>query len=126
MSLREQILGAKDIKSEKVEVPEWGVTVEVRGLTGKQRARIYDACWKNGRIDAEKLNPLLIIATAYDPGTGKPIFEDADRDVLSEKSASSLEQVTQVAMRLSGLVPGQLEEAEKNLLTPQSEDSTSS
>ena len=34
---KEQMLAADDIKSERVEVPEWGGDVMVRGLTGTQR-----------------------------------------------------------------------------------------
>lgn len=114
-SLREKILNAKDIKSEKVKIPEWDVTVEVRGLTGKQRARLLqDAIGEDGKPDLERIYPELVILSTYDPETGEQVFQPADRDALIEKSGAALEKIAQVAMRLSGLQPDALKEAEKN------------
>lgn len=125
--IREQILAARDIRSETVAVPEWGVTVEVRGLTGTQRARLmkngFDA---RGAVDFERLYPELIIASVFDPETGEPVFGDADREALNAKSGAALEQVAQAAMRISGLSPDSGAQAEKNSSATPSDASTSS
>lgn len=125
--IREQILGAKDIRSETVAIPEWGVTVEVRGLTGTQRARLmkngFDA---RGTVDFERLYPELIIASVFDPETGEPVFGEADREALNAKSGAALEQVAQSAMRISGLSPDAGAQAEKNSSATPSDASTSS
>ena len=126
-SIREQILGAKDIRSESVAVSDWGVTVEVRGLNGTQRARLmkngFDA---RGVVDFERLYPELIIASTFDPATGQPVFEEADREALNAKSGAALEQLAQAAMRISGLSPDAGTVAEKNSVETPSDASTSS
>lgn len=126
-NIREQILGAKDIRSETVAVPDWGVTVEIRGLTGTQRARLmkngFDA---RGTVDFERLYPELIIASTFDPATGQPVFEEADREALNAKSGAALEQLAQAAMRISGLSPDAGAVAEKNSDDTPSDASTSS
>lgn len=112
MSLRDKILAAKDIESEQVLVKQWDVTVEVRGLTGRQRAiLLQDVIGPKGKIDMQKLYPQLVVISTYDPEDGKPVFQAGDIDAISEKSGGALEAIAQVAMRLSGLNEG---DAEKN------------
>lgn len=122
MSIRDKVLAAKDIKSEQVFVKEWDVTVEVRGLTGRQRAiLLQDVVDQRGRTDLKKLYPQLVVLSAFDPETGEPVFHAGDADAIAEKSAASLEAITDVAMRLSGLNG----EAGKNLEQTPSDASTS-
>ena len=40
MSIREQIINAEDIEHEIIEVPVWGVSIEVRSMTGRARTRL--------------------------------------------------------------------------------------
>lgn len=112
-SLRERILSAQDIQSERVHVPEWDVEVEVRSMTGAQRARVLQGATVDGEVDLERLYPILLIETVYDPETGEPVFEAADRDALNAKNSGALERIAKVAMRLSGIEPG-AEDAAKN------------
>lgn len=112
-SLRERILSAQDIQSERVYVPEWDVEVEVRSMTGAQRARVLQGATVDGEVDLERLYPILLIETVYDPETGEPVFEAADRDALNGKNSGALERIAKVAMRLSGIEPG-AEDAAKN------------
>lgn len=112
-SLRERILSAQDIQSERVYVPEWDVEVEVRSMTGAQRARVLQGATVDGEVDLERLYPILLIETVYDPETGEPVFEAADRDALNAKNSGALERIAKVAMRLSGIEPG-AEDAAKN------------
>ncbi|MDB4948896.1 MAG: 66, gp66 [Gemmatimonadetes bacterium] len=126
-NLRSRILEAVDIRRETVEIPEWGTAVEVRGLTGTQRAKLmktgFDA---KGAADFEKLYPELIISSTFDPATGEAVFSEADRDALNGKSGAALERIAQAAMRLSGLTPDAAEQAEKNSEPTPSAASTSS
>lgn len=112
-SLRERILSAQDIRSERVYVPEWDVEVEVRSMTGAQRARVLQGATVDGEVDLERLYPILLIETVYDPETGGPVFNPADRDALNSKNSGALERIAKVAMRLSGIEPG-AEDAAKN------------
>lgn len=103
MSLRDKILQAPDIASELVEVPEWGVTVEVRGMSGADRARIFDTIASDGEVKASALYVETVIATAYDPETGAAIFEPSDITSLMQKSAQAIDRLAKVGLRLSGM-----------------------
>ena len=112
-TLRERILSASDIQEEIVDVPEWGVQVLVRGMTGAQRAAYLEAAAPGGRANIANAYALLVITCALDPATRQPIFEMADRDALMAKSGRALERIAMAAMRLSGLTQAALAEAEK-------------
>lgn len=117
--LRSVIFEKDDIESELVEVPHWGVSVTVRGLTGKARARLLKQATtvseETGEdvVDLEKLYPELVIRTAFDPETGEQIFEDSDADALMAKSGSAIDLLAQAAMKLSGLSSNAIEDAKK-------------
>lgn len=122
-SLRDKILAAQDIQSEPVYIKEWGVTVDVKGLTGRQRAiLLQDVVSARGKIDMQKLYPQLIVMSTFDPETGEPVFHAGDIDAIAEKSGAAQEAIAQVAMRLSGL---KADETEKNSEATPSESSTS-
>lgn len=103
---RDQILDAVDLKTEEVQVPEWGGSVLVRGLNGTER----DA-YENGLIRMEgqsaKSNLLnmraKLVALCLVDEKGGRLFADTDIRALGRKSASALERVYEVAARLSGL-----------------------
>jgi hypothetical protein len=125
--LRNQILKADDIGKEIVEVPEWGVKVEIRGMNGLARAKFLKASAGPdgaGTVDFERFFPDLIIACAFDPETGEQVFDLADREVLNEKSGAALQRLADPAMRLSGLAPESLKEAEADLGEVPRSDST--
>ncbi|MDE2099065.1 MAG: hypothetical protein KGL39_17560 [Patescibacteria group bacterium] len=104
---RAAILGASDIQTEIVEVPEWGGAVTVRGLSGKQRAGLEAmlALGKDGKATPKILQAFygaLVIESVIDK-EGKHLFEPTDRDALTEKSGAALQHIIKVAVRLSGL-----------------------
>jgi hypothetical protein len=101
--LRESILGSDDIVREPVDVPEWGVTLEVRSMTGAERTRIMDlAANERGQVNLTMVYPEVVIATTFDPESGEQVFEPSDRDALLAKAAVPLERLATVGMRLSG------------------------
>lgn len=103
MSLRDKILQAADITTEKVEVPEWGVTVEVKTMTGGERAKIMQTAAENGGVmDFTKIYPDVVIACAYDPETGERVFDYDDRPHLMAKSGLAIDRIAVVGLRLSG------------------------
>jgi len=113
-SIREQILAAVDIQEQDVEVPEWGVTVKVRGMNGAERAKfIVDAINDKGGIDPVRGYPTLVISSTFDPNTGEPVFTAADRDALMAKSGKAIDRVADVALVLSGLTPAAKDAAVK-------------
>lgn len=106
MSLRDQILASDDIPTELVEVPEWGVIVEVRGMNGADRARIIEeAAATSGGMGVGSMYAETVITSCYDPETGERVFAPSDLPALMTKSASAIDRLATVGMRLSGMAP---------------------
>lgn len=103
--LAELILQAQDIQEEIVEVPEWNVKVLVRGMTGAERARYLESVMEGTKFNIAKGYADLVLLCARDPETKEPIFQPSHRDALLQKSASALERIAKVALKLSGLTP---------------------
>ena len=123
MSARDQILALNDIPSEIVDIPEWGVKVEVRGMTGAERMRIMDMATKNaGDFNLQFVYPEIVIATSFDAETGEQIFKPSDRDVLLAKSANALDRLGSVGMRLSGFTAEAADAAGKDSSATATED----
>lgn len=127
MSLRDQILAVKDIATESVKVPEWGLTVEVRGMTAAERTRIMNLAMKDGGdLDLQMVYPEIVIATAFDPETGMQVFDPSDRDALLGKAATAVDRIALAGMRLSGFTKEAADEAGKDSSEPDTEGSSSS
>ncbi|MBI0294507.1 hypothetical protein JBE04_08425 [Streptomyces sp. PRKS01-29] len=115
----DQILGADDLAYEDVPVPEWGGTVRVRELPGTERDK-FEAQFvgKDGAsIRAEGLEGFRarLAAAAIVDADGKPLFRSAaETKRLGEKSATALQRVVDVAMRLSGLTGQDVEDLTGN------------
>jgi len=125
VSIRDQILAKQDIPSEMVDVPEWGVKVEVRGMTGAERTRIMDKATQNaGDVNLQFVYPEIVIATAFDPETGEQVFKPSDRDALLAKSATALDRIAAVGMRLSGFTAESADDMGKDSSATDSEDSS--
>jgi len=103
---RENILQVKDITTELVEVPEWGGSVYVRGMTGTERdtfeASIVKLKGKGQSVDMSNIRAKLAAKSICDE-SGNLLFTDADIKELGKKSAGALQRVFEVAQRLSGI-----------------------
>lgn len=134
---RDQIRLVDDRKIESVEVPEWGGSVFVRGLSGTDRdafemAMIESKKGQKGQrtqeVNLRNLRAKLVARTAVDSEnveTAKPLFELADIEWLGRKSAQALQRVYAVAQRLSGLSNEDVEELTEDLGNDQSDGSGS-
>lgn len=114
---RDAILQAQDLSSEQVPVPEWGGEVLVRGLTGTERdafeQSIAEQKGKSVKMNLQNVRAKLVALTVVD-GEGHRIFDDKDAGVLGKKSAVALNRVFEVAQKLSGLSPEDVDELAKN------------
>lgn len=121
---REAILGVDDLQVEVVEVPEWGGSVRVRGLTGAERdafeASIIDQRGKKSRVILRNIRAKLVVLSVVD-GENESLFNEGDVKALGSKSASALQRVFNVAQRLSGISDEDVEELAGNLGDGQSE-----
>jgi hypothetical protein len=114
-SLSDQIFAVDDIESELLEVKVWGVTVLVKSMTAKDRARmIGNSTTVTGQFNLEQVLPDLVIHCTYDPETGERVFLESDREALMAKSASAIEEIASVALRLSGMGDDSADEAGKD------------
>ena len=135
---RDAILRREDIVTEEVEVPEWGGTVRVRGMSGVERdafeASLIEQPVANGQRKrrnqtATKSNLANVRAKLCTwcivDGSGGRLFADADVVALGAKSAAALDRIYDVATRLSGITDEDVEEvAEKMVEHPFDETST--
>jgi hypothetical protein len=125
-NLSDKIFAVDDIQSEDVYVDVWDVTVQVRSMTARARARmIGNAQSDSGRFSLEEVLPDLVIECTFDPESGERVFSPGDRDAVMAKSASAVEQIATVAMRLSGMNDEAVDEAGKGLSPTQSDASSS-
>jgi len=124
---RDAILQAEDLPTEDIEVEEWGGAVRVRALTGAERdafeQSIVEQRGKSTRVNMRNIRAKLVALTVVD-GDGKRLFSDKDAELLGKKSAAALDRVFEVAQRLSGLSPEDMEELSGNSEEGQSEDFT--
>lgn len=130
---REDILQASDLPMERVEVPEWGGYVYVRTLTGAERDEyesgmlIVRGTGRGAKAQVNMANARArLCALALCDKQGGRLFSEQDVRALGQKSASALDRIYEVAMRLSGLRPEDIEELAKNSPATPNDDSGSS
>ena len=117
---REDILGAVDLETEKVSVPEWGGEVLVTGLDGTSRDAYEASLWRqtgdtaaDGQVDVSNRRAKLV-ALGCRGKDGEPLFTLEDAEALGRKSGKALERVAGVVRRLSGMEDDAKEVAEGN------------
>ena len=121
---RDEILGAKDLKTKDVKVPEWGGTVRVKTMTGPERGKFEEKAFVDGKTDFSTFRQRLIAMTVCDED-GKLIFTEADIAALGNKSAKALDRVFAAAQKLNGLGRDDIEDMVKNSEPIPSNDSAS-
>ena len=104
---KDDILKAADNAPEEVDVPEWGGTVLVRGMTGRERDAFEVSMrdQRSGQRLPGALNNIRskVVVRCIVDDDGDRLFTDADIAALGEKSAASIDRVFDVASRLSGM-----------------------
>jgi len=126
---RQEILSIRDIRTETVFVPEWGGTVRIKAMTGKERdaweTALFQIDGKDVKMNKENLRAKLVALTVVDEA-GQRLFTEADVEALGSKSAAALDRIYQASQKLSGLTPDDIKEMEKNLETDHSDSTASS
>lgn len=109
---RDQILAVDDTTPTltEVDVPEWGGSVLVRVMSGRDRDRFED------RLSKEPGNNLraLLCSLCLCDGRGKRLFAEADVAALGDKSAPALHRVFDAAIKLNAIGKQDVEGLEKN------------
>lgn len=104
------ILAAKDLVEETIDIPEWGGAVKVRSFSKKQQQDVRDEAMVDGDLNAERLEMFLFLR-----GVVEPEFENEQYEQLREKNAAVIDRILNRIMKLSGLTPEAVKEAEKSL-----------
>jgi hypothetical protein len=99
---KEDILAARDSMIEKVETPEWGGHVFVRGMTGEERDQYESMIHEGGIISTLNIHAKLASFTICDEN-GIRSFTESDIQGLTKKSAAPLHRIFNTAQRLSGM-----------------------
>jgi hypothetical protein len=128
MLSRDDILKADDLATEEVPVPEWGGSVLVRGMTGRERDQFEAslAQQRGSQVVPNYTNARakVVICCVVDED-GKRVFDDADIDVLGGKSGAALDRIFAAATRLSGLGERDVEDLTANFGGPNGASSSS-
>ncbi len=122
-----EILAQDDLKTEDVQIPEWGgAWVRVRTLQANERDWFEaSTVQRNGKIittNLQNIRARLCLLCLVDEN-GERLFREEDEFPLGGKSAAALDRIFSVAQRLNGLRDEDVEELAKNSKAGQSDDS---
>jgi hypothetical protein len=132
---RDAILGAVDVQTEKVDVPEWGGDVFVRGLTGDELDNFQGSIRQfRPSFDGKGMEPVLIqdgmraklLVKCLVDELGARLFTDQDASALGGKSGTVIDRLYDVAARLSGLSEEERDALEGNSAAPTDSGASSS
>ena len=132
---RDGILGAVDLQTEKVFVPEWGDDVIIRGLTGeeldafqgsiRQFRPSFDGKGMEQVLVQDNMRAKLLVKCLVDEA-GERLFSDQDASALGAKNGAVIDRLYDVASRLSGLSEEEKKELEGNSEAATDSDSSAS
>jgi len=108
------ILGAQDLKVERVSVPEWGGDVFLRSMSSRERDNLEAEAvgWGKG-TRAPNFRARLIAQLACDEG-GNALFTVADVDALGKKSGAASSRLFNKIMEMTNFTAADIEDLEKN------------
>lgn len=113
---RDAILAAEDLPREMIAVPEWGGSVYVRGMNGRERDEYERAIMeaaRDGKAAPDDARAMYAASCIVD-ANGVPMFAREDIPALSRKSAAALDRVFAKVQELSALTKADLDELVKN------------
>lgn len=116
MSLKDKVL-AKKPKSETVSVD--GDDFMIVGKSKRERGALFAKARKrDGSVDGERLENVMLTACVCDPETGKPVFEESEFKAWDSVDSSLTGPLFAHVMRVCGM--------DKQDLGPKDSDSTES
>ena len=128
MLTKAQILEAKDLRTQIVNVPEWGGDVLVRLLTAAEREEITSIWTQHANADNATKSTLtsdaMLLRCTVDEA-GNALFDDADLPALKGKSSMAISRVIDAALALNAMAADSVEDAAKNSRADQIGDSSS-
>lgn len=117
MSLRDEILKADDLRREALQIPEWGITVWVRTMTGAERDAFEESTYRvngdNVEVNRKNLRARLAVLTLCDE-SGSRLFGDDETDLVAKKSSAAVDRIFELASRINGISKSDEETLAKN------------
>lgn len=108
---KESILAASDFITKAVDVPEWGGTVLVRGLSSLEKDAFESRLAQSQ--DLTNIRASVAVMAMVDED-GKRIFTDKDATALGAKNATVVARVFDAIRELSGMGDEVMEQVEGN------------
>ncbi len=108
---KDQILGVVDFTYEEVDVPEWGGSVRLRGLSAAERDEFEAAIGVTQ--DLTNMRSRLVVNCLIDED-GNRLFKNSEAKQLGEKNATVMNMLFDRCRHLSGMSDDDLGIAEGN------------
>lgn len=126
---KNDILAASDFATEEVFVPQWGGSVFVRTLSGRERDEFESSTvkMKNGKQEPDMVNfRARFVALCVVDEQGQRLFKTrAEIDMLGSKSVAALQLLFNKAQELNSMSEDDVEELTSNFEAAPEEDSIS-
>lgn len=128
MLSRSEILKTDDLPRREIQVPEWGGSVTVRGLTGKERDEFEQSLFsihgQSANLTLSNARARLVVLGCVDE-EGNKVFSQADVSALGSKNAMVLDRLADAIRELSGMNTDDIQQAANFFTLTRNNDSTS-
>lgn len=109
---KHQIFSQSDLKTDVVEMPDWGVSIRIRCMSVREQL-LFTADMDNNDDDLS----FKMIVTCCINEKGEQLFTDPENDIpaLKGKSPDNIFKLTKAILKLNKFNAGAMEEDIKNL-----------
>jgi hypothetical protein len=101
----EDIAAAQNLKTEEVEVPEWGGKVVIRQLTKREQDQVNKAATSTGEEGKPKVDADLLQKHLLACGVKEPALTLEQVESLWDHAGSAVDTVIVALMRINGMTP---------------------
>ena len=108
----------KNLKTDTIDVPAWGGTVNLRGLTAGERDDFEMSCLKSdgdgeSKSDMRNIRAKLVARSVVDEA-GNRLFDDTEADALAGEAADVIDPIFSKCQSLNGMSKKDVEALAKN------------
>lgn len=117
MLTKDQILGADDLPTKMVHIPEWDGNVNLKSLNGYEREeleRLITEFKTKGKCSGGQAVRAVSAALSIVDENGNRVFSDDDIPSLAQKSGSALDRILDEVLSHNGMTQRDAEELKKN------------
>lgn len=114
---KEQILGADDLPTRTVHIPEWDGDVQLKSLNGYEREKLealVNEFKSKGKCSGGQAVRGVAAALSIVDDSGNRVFDDAEIPALAKKSGSALDRILDAVLSHNGMSKQDAEDLGKN------------